>query len=163
MKDPVLWVSLVNSESSRDRSWLTQSSRRQQRHWSFVSGGIRSICRKAKDLHIGTVGPPGSIIKQWLILIRNETTANEVLSAARASNPGTETYFIKTDATLLSSVRDACLQIMQREKSINLLMFTCGGFSMTGREGRSLRSNTSWIKIKYIVMDSSNTLWTHDH
>lgn len=57
---------------------------------------------------------------------RSQEAADRIAEECRELNPDGEFSFIQADVSLLSSVDDVCRQIMNKEKTINLLFLTCG-------------------------------------
>ena len=57
---------------------------------------------------------------------RSQEAADRIAEECHELNPDGEFTFIQADVGLLSSVDDVCRQIMNKEKTINLLFLTCG-------------------------------------
>ncbi|KJY01695.1 hypothetical protein TI39_contig282g00016 [Zymoseptoria brevis] len=67
------------------------------------------------------------------IVGRSAANAAPVLSELRQLNPHGTYTFIETDVSLLRNVDAACATISQREKSLDLMFLTPGGYSLSGR------------------------------
>lgn len=65
---------------------------------------------------------------------RNATEASKIIEELRSINSSSQIDFIQKDVSLLRNVDQACAEIKQKEKQINLLFITCGYLTMQGRD-----------------------------
>ena len=89
------------------------------------------------------------------IIGRSETNAVPFLAELRQINPEGNFNFIEADVSRIRSVDEACKEIMQREKKLNLLFMTPGGISLSGRNGKSYYLS--------IICPQTTTFLSHRH
>ncbi|PYI09558.1 NAD(P)-binding protein [Aspergillus sclerotiicarbonarius CBS 121057] len=65
---------------------------------------------------------------------RNEASGSRILEELRASNPEGSFNFIKSDVSLLHNVDEACAEIRQREKQIDLLFMSTGHLAISKKD-----------------------------
>ncbi|KAF2254943.1 hypothetical protein BU26DRAFT_514775 [Trematosphaeria pertusa] len=68
---------------------------------------------------------------------RNQTEATRIIEELNAINPSSQVDFIKKDVSLLRNVDEACKEITEKEKKVNLLFMTVGYFTFKGRDETS--------------------------
>jgi short-subunit dehydrogenase len=65
---------------------------------------------------------------------RREKEGNRILKELQVLNPSGQYHYIKCDASLLKNVDQACLDIKNKEPTINLLFITIGTLITDGRK-----------------------------
>jgi NAD(P)-dependent dehydrogenase (short-subunit alcohol dehydrogenase family) len=68
---------------------------------------------------------------------RNEAEAAKITTEFQSLNADSKTSFIKSDVSLLKNVDQACREIAQKEKKVNLLFMTMGYFTMNGERAET--------------------------
>jgi NAD(P)-dependent dehydrogenase (short-subunit alcohol dehydrogenase family) len=84
----------------------------------------RELARTTTSPHIYLIG-------------RNPTAAASITTELKAINASSKISFIQKDVSLLKNVDEACQEIKNKEKHVNLLFMTCGTFVFTGRDETS--------------------------
>jgi NAD(P)-dependent dehydrogenase (short-subunit alcohol dehydrogenase family) len=79
----------------------------------------REFVRNTNSPHIYLVG-------------RNETEAKHIITEFQTLNATSKVDFIKSDVSLLKNVDQACQEIAQKEKKVNLLFMTMGYLTVNG-------------------------------
>ncbi|OOF90332.1 hypothetical protein ASPCADRAFT_179224 [Aspergillus carbonarius ITEM 5010] len=65
---------------------------------------------------------------------RNAASGSKIVEELRASNPEGSFNFIQSDLSLLRNVDEACAEIQQREKQIDLLFMTTGHLAISKKD-----------------------------
>ena len=81
----------------------------------------REFARNTRSPHIYLIG-------------RNETEATRISQELKTINPTSTIDFIKKDVSLLRKVDEACKEIKEKEKKVNLLFMTIGILTLSGRD-----------------------------
>ncbi|PVI00208.1 hypothetical protein DM02DRAFT_614550 [Periconia macrospinosa] len=93
----------------------------------FVGGTSGISLYTAREFARNTTSP---II---YLIGRNETEATRITQELKTINTGSTISFIKKDVSLLKKVDEACQEIKEKEKKVNLLFMTIGTMTLKGR------------------------------
>lgn len=81
----------------------------------------REFVRNTRTPHVYLIG-------------RNQTEAARITEELKTINSTSQVNFIKKDVSLLRNVDEACKEIKEKEKKVNLLFMTIGVMTMKGRD-----------------------------
>ena len=95
-------------------------------------GGTSGIGRSTLRQLALTVDKPNAYV-----IGRSESNAGPWLTELRQINSKGKFNFIEADVSRIRNVDQACKEIMQKEKKLNLIFMTAGGISLSGRNGKS--------------------------
>lgn len=94
----------------------------------FVGGTSGIGLFTARELVRNTTSP------KVYLLGRSQTEAIKIIDELKGINPSSQVSFIQKDVSLLKNVDEACQEIKNKEKQVNLLFMTCGYYTLKGRE-----------------------------
>lgn len=93
----------------------------------FVGGTSGISLYTAREFARNTVSP------HIYLIGRNAVEAARIADELRTINAGSRVDFIQKDVSLLRKVDEACREIKEKEKKVNLLFMTIGTMTMAGR------------------------------
>lgn len=76
-----------------------------------------------------------TIAPRVYIVGRNRNSGDRIIRECRAMNDSSKIEFLKADVSELANVDRVCNNIVQRERTLNLLVLTAGILSIDGRNG----------------------------
>ncbi|KAF1958999.1 hypothetical protein CC80DRAFT_514962 [Byssothecium circinans] len=94
----------------------------------FVGGTSGISLYTAREFARNTTSP------HIYLIGRNETEAKRITEELKTINPTSTIDFIKKDVSLLRKVDEACKEIKEKEKKVNLLFMTIGIMTFKGRD-----------------------------
>jgi NAD(P)-dependent dehydrogenase (short-subunit alcohol dehydrogenase family) len=94
----------------------------------FVGGTSGIGLFTARELVRNTTSP------KIYLLGRSQAEAIKIIDELKTINSSSQVSFIQKDVSLLKNVDEACQEIKNKEKQINLLFMTCGYYTLKGRE-----------------------------
>jgi NAD(P)-dependent dehydrogenase (short-subunit alcohol dehydrogenase family) len=94
----------------------------------FVGGTSGISHYTARELARNTVSP------HIYLIGRNESEAARITSELQSINSSSKISFIKRDVSLLREVDEACREIKEKEKKVNLVFMTIGVMTLKGRD-----------------------------